>query len=168
MTHNIYGFITRRDGLEDSLATFAPAKAMVLAQGFAFIPMGEWAGSTPTAPLPLTTSYAELNYLSAHLADLGCQISVYTPLAFVETEYFGGSGGQGAIVWHQGQVRLGPIRTESFWRDGQFITPPLAEGAINRALRFLGVQASAGLDEFDTLGLGRYRSNEKWLQQAEV
>jgi hypothetical protein len=29
---------------------------------------------------------------------------------------------------------------------------------MNEALRYLGVRASPGLDEFDTLGLGRFRA----------
>ena len=31
---------------------------------------------------------------------------------------------------------------------------------INQALKMMGVKAKPGMDEFDTVGLGRYRTNE--------
>jgi len=61
--------------------------------------------------------------------------------AVIHTEYFGGMGSQVAAV-HRGRSP---------------VMPP-TEGGINAALRHLGVVAEAGLDEFDTVSLGRYRS----------
>jgi hypothetical protein len=63
--------------------------------------------------------------------------------AVIETDYFGGYGSQTAIVYR-----------------GQEVVMPAASapgGPINRALRMLGVTAGANHDEFDTVGLGRYR-----------
>jgi hypothetical protein len=31
---------------------------------------------------------------------------------------------------------------------------------INQALKMMGVKAKAGMDEFDTINLGRYRTNK--------
>jgi len=64
--------------------------------------------------------------------------------AIIETDYFGGHGDQAAVVYHA-RACLMP-RTEG------------RRGPINRALRLLGVRASRGRDEFDTLGLANYRS----------
>jgi hypothetical protein len=61
-------------------------------------------------------------------------------LAF--TQYFGGVGAQGAAVVREGRFELGPI---------------VAGDAIDRALRLIGVRREAGRDEFDTVGLGRWR-----------
>ncbi|GHO49836.1 hypothetical protein KSX_79990 [Ktedonospora formicarum] len=85
------------------------------------------------------------------VADLACQLSVIGPVAYVEAEFFADAGGQSAIVWQQRQIIL------ALQEDGI--------GAINTALRYLGVQASSPtswFDEFSMVGLGRERDTEKW------
>ncbi|MEV0363078.1 hypothetical protein [Nocardia fusca] len=66
--------------------------------------------------------------------------------AVVVTEYFGGAGGQAAVV----SVDGGPIR-------------PVDN--INSALRVLGVIAAPGSDEFDTVGLSGHRSTLDYLDR---
>jgi hypothetical protein len=61
--------------------------------------------------------------------------------ALIETNYFGGIGEQWAAVYRAGEVRMAPTK-----------------GGINAALEMLGVKREAGLDEFDTIGLGHHRS----------
>jgi len=78
-------------------------------------------------------------------------LSIGSAVAYVETEYFAGEGFERAAVWRDGAPVLGPL-------DGA--------GAINRALRFLGVVAEAGREEFDVVGLGRHRSLEEWIHEA--
>jgi hypothetical protein len=69
-------------------------------------------------------------------------------IAYVEAEFWGGSGVQAGAVW----------------RDGALIWGPAVEDkAINRALSHLGVVGDVG-DEFATLQLGRYRSTEQWIR----
>ncbi|WP_203617651.1 hypothetical protein [Streptomyces bauhiniae] len=78
-------------------------------------------------------------------------------MARVEAEFFGGVGEQWATVWEGGAVVLGPLHAP----EGE---PLPAEGSpISRALRRLGVIAAAGEDEFATVGLGRCRDTEDWL-----
>ncbi len=68
-----------------------------------------------------------------------------TRYALLETDYFGGTGTQGAAVYEfEKQVLLGD--------------------SINAALRLLGVTCRAGLDEFDTLELGKHRSFERFFE----
>jgi hypothetical protein len=70
-----------------------------------------------------------------------------TPLsAIIETDYAGGIGDQAAAVY-QGACEVMPPKTARI-------------GPINEALRTLGVAARPPLDEFDTIGLGRYRNFE--------
>jgi hypothetical protein len=71
-------------------------------------------------------------------------------VAYVETEYFGGEGTQAATVWDRGATIFGPAEAEA--------------GPINQALRRLGVERTAGEDEFDKVGLGRHRRNEDWIK----
>ena len=64
------------------------------------------------------------------------------PLAYVETDYAGGYGTQAGILLERGQVTLGPLE---------------GAGTINRLLETIGVWHRPGEDEFNALGLGRYR-----------
>jgi len=67
----------------------------------------------------------------------------------IETDYFGGFGEQSAKLFRGKEI--------IFEGDSQFggIGYP-----INHALRMMGVKAKEGMDEFDTIGLGNYRTNE--------
>ncbi len=87
------------------------------------------------------------------IADLARRLSEQGPVAYASADFHAGVGGQEAIVWQQGQVILA---VESF-----------QSGAINQALQCLGVWAShpAVFDEFDMVGLGRWRSTEKWAEK---
>ena len=63
-------------------------------------------------------------------------------LAYVETDYFGGIGTQGGVLYENGRIR---------------IAPHSGDGTINLLLRELGVKCLANKDEFDSLNLGNYR-----------
>jgi hypothetical protein len=68
-------------------------------------------------------------------------------LAYVGAEYFGGMGTQWGVGLEAGAVVFGPVREP---------------GVINQVLRRLGVRPHAGSDEFDTVGLGRFRHTDRW------
>ena len=68
--------------------------------------------------------------------------------ALINTNYFGGVGNQFAGTFERGKEVL-----------------PIVEGGINQALRNIGVRARSGMDEFDTIGLGRYRSFEQLFEK---
>lgn len=89
------------------------------------------------------------NGFHEQLRILSCQ----SQLAYVETDYFGGVGGQGALVM----------------RDGKEIMPPTwrTSGAINDALALIGVRRKLMRDEFDTVGLGDIRSNDDLVEMID-
>lgn len=68
--------------------------------------------------------------------------SFRTRLAYIETDYFGGAGTQSGVLYENGKISVGP-------RSG--------EGTINFLLKELGVWHYPDRDEFDMLGLGKYR-----------
>jgi hypothetical protein len=70
-------------------------------------------------------------------------------LAYVETEYFGGTGGQGALVC----------------RDGDEIMPPEwnESGTINAALRLIGLKRGILADQFTAAGFADVRDDEDIL-----
>jgi hypothetical protein len=79
------------------------------------------------------------------------------PVAYVEAEYFGGTGSQNAQVWDGGHVVLGPLHLPE-----KQATPP--DGSpISQALRRLGVDKGNHHDEFDAVGLNRHRDTDDWL-----
>lgn len=69
--------------------------------------------------------------------------------AIIRTEYFGGIGDQLACAF-EGERRITSDRA-----------------TINEALLALGVKKREGLDEFDTIGLGRHRSSPEYLERYE-
>jgi hypothetical protein len=71
-------------------------------------------------------------------------------LAYVEARFYAGVGTQASVGWRDGALRHGPLASKD---------------AINQALRFLGVEAQDGKDEFDTVGLGRHRLTDMWLKR---
>jgi hypothetical protein len=76
---------------------------------------------------------------------------VPTALGYIETDYFGGPGDQRGAAW------LG---------DTVLVAPQEAADIVNAVLRALGVVRDLGKDEWDTVGLARYRSNDTILAAA--
>jgi hypothetical protein len=89
--------------------------------------------------------YTGLVRLTKHLETIILPLSNEYPIAYIQTEYFGGVGEQGAIAWHMEKIVYPP---SIVW----------GIGPINMALKKLGVNQKDGLDEFDTLGLGKFRN----------
>ncbi|GAA2406205.1 hypothetical protein GCM10010420_37630 [Streptomyces glaucosporus] len=87
--------------------------------------------------------------------------SVPGPVAYVEAEYFGGTGGQSAAVWDAGALALGPLRLA----EGEPF--PAGGGPVSRALRRLGASAEGAFDEFEAVGLGRHRHTGDWLSPVD-
>ncbi len=75
--------------------------------------------------------------------------------ALIETDYFGGHGDQVAAVYRKGV------------EEPLFASQRVRRGAINDALRKIGVRACKGMDEFDTLGLGRHRDFDHYFERYE-
>jgi hypothetical protein len=89
-------------------------------------------------------------------------LSAGTALAYLATNYFGGNGYQGAILWLDGACAFGPFM---HWSD-RGVPLPLTDRPINRALRGLGLERADALDEFDAFGLGNYRRYEDFMERA--
>jgi hypothetical protein len=70
-------------------------------------------------------------------------------LAYIETDYFGGTGGQGALVCQGGIEVMPPL-----WRSS---------GIINKALERIGMPMPLAGDRFSAMGFGDVRDNEDIL-----
>lgn len=130
------------------------AHLVALPQSFGLIPMTERLlacihGGSPVRSAARPT----FEYLSPTLEHWLALFSQTGSIAYLEAEYFGGAGAQAAAVWNRGVLTLGPRACAL---------------SINDALRALSVVVQDGLDEFDTLHLGRCRETERWASLETV
>ena len=99
-------------------------------------------------------------FLSSAVEALARKVSRSGPIAYLEAEFFGGTGTQAMMVWRDGEVWLGPASTEFRWPPPAPVSNP--QWVFNRALRGLGVDRGEAFDEFDALNLGQHRHTEDW------
>ncbi len=163
MSHNIFGFIGKAVDLHLAGTRLAGSKVVSLFLGYGFLPVtDEVIDFDERAPFRYLT---RLTYRLGEWAEI---VSADCPLAYVETDYFGGRGLQTAVAWVGGRLVFGPTQTEDFSQNGKVHPTPLLERAINQALRLIGVGRGIAIDEFAALGLGKHRSNEDWLSVPGV
>jgi hypothetical protein len=106
-------------------------------------------------------------YLTPTMArEIGSAIS-NGPALYIETEYFGGMGSQsaalfenGVLTWKDAESTIETVAARSFLT--RFFRPSAAasKSPISAGLAKLGIVGSEGQDEFDRIGLGRFRSLE--------
>ncbi|MFO1017635.1 MAG: hypothetical protein U1E03_08570 [Hyphomonadaceae bacterium] len=152
MGHNISGVVARRDALATVGAPLAGQSLYRLADDFVFLPIDYTnldvlvGASAPLHPF---------QYLSEPLLDLLRRASEGRTLVYVETDYFGGAGGQGSAVFRNERIRFGPEFTKG------------TGGAINDALAWLDVIVRPGhADAFETIGLNAGRRNDEFPPQV--
>lgn len=78
-------------------------------------------------------------------------------VAYITTDYFGGPGYQTAKVYDNNKL----VYDQSDEDEMDYRCEP-----INNALRMMGVDAKNNYDEFDTIGLSKYRSNESFYRKG--
>lgn len=134
---------------QGTFPTRLPVDAAVcrLGGGVEIVPLGASMRRRYNIPLlPLTDEGSDV--LPAALCRLCAELAVHGPVAYVEAESFGGQGAQAHVL----VPCAGPA--------GVVV---VADDAVNAALRWLGVTAADGRDEFATVGLDRNRDTEAWL-----
>jgi hypothetical protein len=149
MSHSISGFVARADVLRAGTAHLRSAYVASLAQGFGFLPVTEEVDEETGGR---TAAYEQLYRLTDALARLGSAMSRGGAVAYVETDYFGGTGDQAAIAWKDGRIAFGPEKARM--------------GAVSDALRRIGAAKGEARDEFEAVGLDRHRGNDDWMEQA--
>jgi hypothetical protein len=169
MGHSISGFIAREDELTEITSGYKGTLIIPLTQGFAFLPMNDELYDELISNRDFLADICDERflYLSSKIFQLGREFSLKTPVAYIETDYFGGDGFQRAVAWKDGEVRFGPCvagNEEGVQTDKWYSDP------INRALQEIEVRGylmenedEFPKDEFEELGLDKYRSNEDWI-----
>lgn len=108
--------------------------------------------------------------LTDGLAEWASALSRSVPTAYVDVESFGGTGFQAAIGWSDGEVVLGPLFTQTHAGEAEahYHIPVNGEPmAVNAVLLWLGVSKGAAKDEFEAVGLGRFRHTDWWPSAVE-
>jgi hypothetical protein len=113
---------------------------------------------------PLADVPGELRHLTTSVLDYLQEISKRAPVVYVTADFSGGSGTQAACGWSQGRRELGPLHSRHEHRPrparGLVRTPHSDTGAIDSALRWLGVARPRRADRFEALGLAERRDWE--------
>lgn len=149
MTHVVEAVIAADSVLGPFVDRYRHARAIQLPQELILVPITEALYDEVTSEGPLQERFERLS--TALIRELA-ELSVSGPVAYIETEYFGGIGEQSAIAWRDRCVVVGPV----FSAEG-------AAAPVNQVLRFLGVVVTPpAFDEFDSVGLGTYRTTGDW------
>ena len=156
MAHQIQALIGRPEVLEVLRERFDAARRAPLAQGYEMVPATSALLEAIDAGCPPAARAADVAgfvHLGGGLVPLLLELSGLAPVAYIETEYFGGVGTQAAAAYANG---------EPAYIQGELEIGPLEVGPINEALKILGVLRGHSIDEFEAVGLGRYRSMDDW------
>jgi hypothetical protein len=159
--HDVKALIAKSNELAAGVRQFESAIVCPLVQGFSLSPITDaLAKELAVYPVESKVTLAKpIRDLSEGLHALAIEISQHCPVAYVSTYYFGGQGGQDALVWDKGSLRFSP--TAQGYNQGWPNSP------ISQALRMIGVVATKGMDEFDTVGLGKHRETHVWAESAK-
>ena len=150
MGHSIQGIILRAANPTPGLDRIHCAVKEPLQGGLVFVPLSYamFDEIVQEDPARAANPFVEFEYLAQALLDLVVEQSRIGPVAYIETDYFGGVGEQAAAAWDQGKIMCGPDKA--------------AIGPINAALQALGVSAQQHCDLFDAVGLQHHRSMDRW------
>jgi hypothetical protein len=133
--------------------------AVELAQGLWMVPLGRSArGELGEREAGVSGFWC----LTAGIEGLARHASLAGPVGYLEAEFFGGVGTQAAVAWWDDKVLVDPSSVELGGPD----SVELARSPFNQVLRRLGVLRREAADEFDAVGLNRYRSTEDWVRIA--
>lgn len=160
MAHTISGLIGASQLLQAFSKEHGLSQPIPLRVPLCFLPIGweqrPWllalsGGAQDEKTFRLPDAHPGFEHLTTGLMHLLEGSSQRGDVAYIETDYFGGPGDQGAVLYRAGSALYGPERADI--------------GPISEVLKLMGVQkGDSDFDEFDTAGLGRYRENADWIK----
>lgn len=155
MPHYISGLIAETSLLQQFATSLALAPPAPLEFGLSFLAVDD----DDVVRIAGTSSPIDINDenrgLDSAFIPTVLLLSEQGPILYVQTDYWGGTGEQGALLADKGCAVFGP--------EHRGILP----GPISRALALLGVTCGPGdFDEFQAVGLERHRDNDSWREAA--
>jgi len=151
MGYYLQTFICKQDDAGLLTNHLDKALRVDLDQGLCLIPMTEELFDQINN-FEQSNSIDRFEFLTDRIETRVLQLIEDNKVAYVETAYFGGQGGQIAIIWNNNK------------RDKSLA---FGQGRINEILKDFGVLAEKGLDEFTTLGFGIKRHTRDWLENTD-
>ena len=150
MAYELEAVIGAESTIDAAIEALDEARCVPLAQGVAMIPLTEGLLKEMEKAYGAEEEPSERrdDDFSAAVAGWARSASRHGLLAWCWAAYAGIGGTQGAVIW----------------RDGAKLEE---SDSVNRALHLLGVTCEEGEDEWDTVGLGRCRLTERWLELAK-
>lgn len=154
MAHTIHGIIT-------SFNYDGELPNVVLVGNYHFIPFKNNYG--PNYSDSVLEPYEELTKETRKILK---ELSFKGKCAYIETNYFGGPGKQMSEAWFNGERIIGPLLSFDGIENPKIPSEAvLVEDSINKTLKTIGVYRHEGKDEFDSVRLGWYRSNDEIIEE---
>ena len=151
--HNIHVIIGRFDDLNARATLVSPSSLISLPHGMGLVPVNDNFYRAKCHGNDAPSVIDTFAFLTPEFLAWLTLASKETRLCYCETDYFGGAGGQGAVVFDNGACIFGPEFRE--------------DGPINHALSIMVIDSSDNdEDQFQMLDLGKYRSSEQWLKST--
>ena len=148
MGYILNAFIGKQSDLQLIATRFNNSKLVNVWNDIFIIPMTEELYDEINE-LKISEDVGSLTYMSMNVENKILSIIEAKCIGYIEAEYIGGQGGQKAVLWQNGE-------RYKLYNFGQ--------GVINLLLKYFGVSSEIGLDEFDTINLGRHRNTEDWFE----
>lgn len=144
--HIIRAFIGKENTIR-KLAEDWLKEPIILPQGFALLFLTEEFFDDIEELVDIKNSLDnQFEFFTSSIANIMEYHSFRSKIAYIETEYFGGVGGQGGVLYVDGKMTIPPT-----WEND-------TGGIINNILSELDVMKVKDADEFDSIDLGRFRS----------
>lgn len=165
MVHCINALIGGRPALAPLIERFGPPDPTELPFGLVIVPLDE--RRLDALAMSNEPPLDGFTYLNPAMAREIANAMSHGRALYIETEYFGGTGGQsaalfesGTLAWKAAESTLEPAASRSFITRLFKPSAVPSRSPISEGLAKLGVVPSTARDEFDQVGLGRFRSLE--------
>lgn len=151
MGHHINAIIGKREALAGLIEHLGSPPPTALACDLVIVPLDEQ--RLDKIAMSIEQSFDGFAYLTFGMADEIGRIVPKGCVLYIETNHFSGMGSQSAAFFDNGALR---------WKRSHltFAKETAEKSPISDGLSNLGVVPQNGQDEFDELGLGRFRSLE--------
>ncbi len=162
MGHHLHSFVGHADVLRRLSPALPGLRLLALPQQLWLAPAtSEMLASEDDEPFGPAGIYV----LSARLARVAAELSQNGPLAWLETDWFGGVGSSFALLWREMRCEeVGDVNTMLKMLGVQHVQPPPEPGLMGALVHYFAPPRP--LDEWDSVGLGSWRSAERAWEAA--
>lgn len=163
MGHRINALIGTHEALKALVTRLGSPAPTELSFGLIIIPLDE--RRLDAIAVSVESAIDGFTYLTPHMAE-AIAVAVNGPSLYIETDYFGGKGGQSAAYFENGRLMWQGAESSGAASEGISLADLRekrcngGKSPINEGLSRLGVDRSEDRDEFDQIGLQKFRSLE--------